>query len=166
MAAVRGLDDSLKALNVESIDIYLIHHPHCDNDMCDGTWKTAWRIIEDYYFENKIKFVGASNFNIAEFHELLSWSRVPVSVLQNWFDPFRQDDRNIIAEAKRLGIVYQAYSLLGTQWKYVGNGYHGNRDPVFTNKVLQNIAGKYAGKSVAQIVLKWALQRKIGILPS
>ena len=91
---------------------------------------------------------------------------IPVSVVQNWFDPFRQSDRNIIAEAKQLGIVYQAYSLLGTQWKYIGDGYRGNKDPVFTSKTLQDIAANHEGKSVAQIVLKWALQSEIGILPS
>ena len=79
MAAVRGLDDSLEALGVDRIDIYLIHHPHCDQAQCDGTWKTSWRVIEDYYFENKIQFVGASNFNVAELHELLSWTRCGLS---------------------------------------------------------------------------------------
>ncbi len=161
-----GLDDSLKHLNVDFIDIYLIHHPHCDNNLCDGSWKTSWRIIEDYYFNNKIKYVGVSNFDINQFHELLSWTRIPISVIQNWFDPFHQNDRNMFEQSKRLRIVYQAYSLLGTQWKYIGNGYHGNNDPVFTNKKLKQIANKYNGKSVAQIVLRWALQNKIAILPS
>ena len=161
-----GLDDSLKGLNVDYIDIYLIHHPHCDNKFCDGSWKTSWRIIEDYYFKNKIKYVGVSNFDINQFHELLDWTRIPISVIQNWFDPFQQKDKGLVNECKKLGIVYQAYSTLGTQWKYIGSGYRGNKDPIFTNKNLKEIATRYEGKSVAQIVLRWALQNKIAILPS
>lgn len=110
--AQRGLDDSLTALSTEWIDIYLIHHPHCDAEQCDGTWKTSWRVIEDYYFKNKIKFVGVSNFDISEWHELLDWTRIPVSVVQNWLDPFRQADRHIIAECRELGIVYQVEACI------------------------------------------------------
>lgn len=60
----------------------------------------------------------------------------------------------------------QAYSLLGTQWKYIGNGYKGNRNPVFSSETLKGIARENE-KSVAQVVLRWALQGlEIGILPS
>lgn len=159
-----AINDSLSALQTDWIDLYLVHHPHCDKQLCSGSWKTSWRIMEDYYFQNKLKYVGISNFGLNEFHELLDWTRIPIAVVQNWFDPFHTSDNNIIQECQAMGIVFQAYSLLG--------GQHTNGNPVFSNRKLRQIAKKYSKKigddgkiSVAQIVLRWALQKGLGVLP-
>ena len=105
--------------------------------------------------------IGISNFELKEFNELCDWTLfAPISVIQNWFDPIRQNDWNLIESAKEFGIIFQAYSLLGTQHSMRHNGVN----PVLTNDKLKEIGEKY-NKSVAQIVLRWALQHGISVIP-
>ncbi|ETO08626.1 hypothetical protein RFI_28759 [Reticulomyxa filosa] len=114
----RAIEDSLQALQVSYIDVMLIHHPHCERtdaeDTCQGTWKSSWNCLESYYRRGKIRYVGVSNFDVWELNELLEYTDVPVSVVQNWYDPLHHND-HVLLICQHLGIVYQAYSILGTQ---------------------------------------------------
>ena len=156
-----AIEDSLATLKVDYIDIYLIHFPNCDGKHCKGTWKTAWDIMSEYFLKNKIKYIGVSNFDIHEYHELLDYtSGIPIFVIQNWFDPLYKNDNNLIIELNDMNTLYQGYSLFGGQHLY--RGYKTN--PVTTNTDIINISNKY-NKSVYKIISKWALQRNIGIIP-
>ena len=84
--------------------------------------------------------------------ELMQQS-IPPHIIQNWFDPFHQTPA-IRKKIQDAGILFQAYSTLGTQWKYMGGGMAEN--PVMTNPLLLQLTEKYsvASNSPAQIVLQ------------
>jgi diketogulonate reductase-like aldo/keto reductase len=78
--------------------------------------------------------------------------------VQGWFDPFHQP-WELVEWCRSEGIVFQAYSPLGTQWTHKGDG----TNPVFANKLIKTIADKH-GRSPAQVVLKWLLQEGIAVV--
>ena len=93
-----AIDESLERLNFSYIDLYLIHSKECDDFLltCNegeprGTWKESWRAMEYATKHGKIRSLGVSNFYAEDIYELLNWSIEPVSIIQNWFDPFNPD---------------------------------------------------------------------------
>ena len=77
-----------------------------------GTWQESWKAMEEMSKEGKIRSLGVSNFDIADLEELVKFATVPVSALQNWFDPFHQDNKTRIF-CQEHGIRYIGYSTLG-----------------------------------------------------
>ena len=85
----------------------------------------------------------------------------PPLVVQNWFDPFRQD-RALVAWCSAHQVAYTSYSTLGGQWLHQGT----QINPVFTSPVLASIAQAHGGmQHLPAVVLSWALQRGILVLP-
>ena len=82
-------------------------------------------------FPGKVRSIGVSNFYGTEIYDLLVWSEEPVSVIQNWFDPFNMDreTRKICAENN---IRFMGFSTLGGYWKMLGVDFN----PVFTSSTL------------------------------
>lgn len=102
-------------VNIFSLYPLQSHPPNATfyiSDEPNGTWKESWRAMEYAVTKGKIRSLGVSNFNEEDIFELLRWSHKPVSVLQNWFDPFHQDNsiRKLCAE---YNIRYMGYSTLG-----------------------------------------------------
>mmetsp|Transcript_44 Transcript_44/g.137 ORF Transcript_44/g.137 Transcript_44/m.137 type:complete len:227 (+) Transcript_44:3-683(+) len=87
--------------------------------------------------------------------------RVKPHIIQNWMDPFHQY-KGIRERCKAEGIMFQAYSSLGSQWVH-HRGHSTN--PVLTNPTLEGIANTYS-VSVAQVVINWATQHGISVLPA
>lgn len=143
--AKRGFDRSLKNLGLEYLDLYLLHQAY-------GDIYGAWRAIEEFYNEKKIRAIGVSNFNIGKFTEFAELVNIKPMVNQIELHPFFAQ-YDAIENMKKYGCLPQA-------WGPLAEGKHG----IFTHPVLTEI-GKKHGKTAAQIALKWNVQRGVSILP-
>ena len=132
-------------MGLDYIDLYLIHWP------ANG-YEKAWADMEDLYKAGKIKAIGVSNFNVHHLETLSeNWTVVP-AVNQIEIHPYYANIENV-EYAKKNGIAIEAYSPLG-----------GNGAGTLENEVIIALADKY-GKTPAQVVLRWELQRGIIVLP-
>jgi 2,5-diketo-D-gluconate reductase A len=134
---------SLGRLGVERIDLVLLHEPY-------GDTAAQWRALEDLRDEGKIRSIGVSNYDASQLHQLLQTARVRPVVDQIESHPWFNQNA-LVDECLRLGIVPQAWSALAE-----------GRNGIFTNPVLAHIAAAHT-KSVAQVVLRWDVQR--GLVP-
>ncbi|MEI0557468.1 aldo/keto reductase [Brachyspira intermedia] len=145
--AEKAINDALKKLNVEYIDMMLLHHPG-NNDV------EAYKAIEKAIKEGKIRSVGLSNWYIKELKEFLPKINIMPALVQNEIHPYYQDTE-VIEYIQSLGIAVQGWYPLGGR---------GHQKELLNDKVLKDIAAKY-NKSVAQIILRWNLQRDIIVIP-
>jgi diketogulonate reductase-like aldo/keto reductase len=165
---VASIQDSKKLLypghlNKQTLDVVLLHAPYCWRDHCSEEeeshdWKEAWFALEALKKSGDIAAIGVSNFDARLLRELLDIANVKVSVIQNWMDPFQQD--NEVRElAATYDIAYMAYSSYGTQWEWKLH-----RNPVFTSKDLKAIAHKHH-VSIARVVTSWVMQINCVAIP-
>lgn len=163
---ILAIEESLKNLNTSYIDLFLIHSIECDDFLlrCDegephGTWKESWRAMEHMKNRGKIRSLGVSNFYEKNIIELLNWSVEPVSVVQNWFDPYNQDvgTRKI---CDKYNIRYMGFSTLGSRWKLFGLSYN----PVLESELITAIAGHY-DYVISHVVLRWAIHVNVTVIP-
>ncbi|XP_035666206.1 uncharacterized protein LOC118409349 isoform X2 [Branchiostoma floridae] len=163
----RSVDVSLRKLGTDFIDLFLIHNIHCSDyfqcapDEPKATWEVAWKAMEELHRQGKLRSLGVSNFYPPLLEKLVAMAEVPVSLVQNWFDPFYRD-KATRQFCERHGIVYQGYSTFGTQWMYMRQGQE--RNPVLTNPFLMKLS-ETLDASVANIVLRWALQKDVVVIP-
>lgn len=146
--AHRGLDafqESLDRLGLDYVDLYLIHWP------ADG-WQQAWDDLQEIYASGRAKAIGVSNFQQHHIEELLNNSDVVPAVDQIESSP-QFTNQELIDFLTTKGIHTEAWSPLG------GTG--GN---LLGNPVLAEIGAKY-GKSAAQVVIRWHIQRGVVVLP-
>lgn len=141
----QAFEMSLELLGVDYLDLYLLHWP------TDG-FVEAWLGLEELYLEGKIKAIGVSNFQIHHLETLAKHSKITPMV--------NQIESNVMFANQELidyciskGIVVQVWSPLG-----------GNNTTQLTNETLISIASAH-NKSVAQIIIRWHLQRGIVPLP-
>jgi diketogulonate reductase-like aldo/keto reductase len=99
---------------------------------------------------------GVCNFSPEELRELLEFARVPPHLVQSWMDPLQQA-RPLRAVCDEAGVIFQAYSSLGTQHRTPIN-------PVLRHPTIARIASA-VGRSTAQVALRWALQRGAAVIP-
>lgn len=137
--------DSMRKLQVDYIDLMLLHQPFAD-------YYGAWRALEDLYDEGLVKAIGISNFYPDRAVDLASFSRIRPMVNQIETHPLfqRTEDHEWLS---KYGIQHEA-------WASFGEG----RGGLFENEILTDIGKKY-GKSSAQVMLRWAIQRDIVVLP-
>ena len=146
--AHRGKDafqESLDRLGLDYVDLYLIHWP------ADG-WQQAWDDLQEIYASGRAKAIGVSNFQKHHIDELLANSDVLPAVDQIESSP-QFTNHELIGQLRSKGIVAEAWSPLG------GTG--GN---LLVSPVLTEIGAKY-GKSAAQVVIRWHIQRGVVVLP-
>ena len=143
---IQGFENSLKNLQLDYIDLYIIHWP------VTGKNKESWKILEDIYKSGRARAIGVSNFVASNLDKLPQGAKIVPAVDQVELHPhFSQQP--LAAYCEKLGIAVEAWSPLGgTGGKYLD-------DPV-----LKKIAEKYK-KSAAQVVLRWELQRGIITIP-
>lgn len=140
-AAKDAFNESLRKLDLDYVDLYLLHQPF-------GDIFGAWRALEELYKEGKIKAIGVSNFKPDQLANLAAFNEVPPAVNQIELHVFNQKEDE------------QAYMLSkGVQTESWGAFAEGQFD-VFNNPVLKEIAEKYS-KTTAQVMLRWQLQRGI-----
>ncbi|EOD35746.1 hypothetical protein EMIHUDRAFT_362921 [Emiliania huxleyi CCMP1516] len=163
-STLRAFPASLRNLQTSTIDAFLLHYPRCFGDLCggrepEGTWRESWRALESLYEQGQVRALGVSNFSPDELQQLLGFARTPPHIVQSWMDPLHQE-RPLREVCRAHGILFQAYSTLGTQW--AGRGVRVN--PVLRHPVLGAVAAE-VGRSTAQVALRWALQHGVAVIP-
>jgi len=163
-STLRAFPASLRNLQSSTIDAFLLHYPRCFGDLCggrepEGTWRESWRALESLYEQGQVRALGVSNFSPDELQQLLGFARTPPHIVQSWMDPLHQE-RPLREVCRAHGILFQAYSTLGTQW--AGRGVRVN--PVLRHPVLGAVAAE-VGRSTAQVALRWALQHGVAVIP-
>ncbi len=142
-----ALDTSLRKLKMNYVDLYLIHFPVRQR-------RQSWRALEALQRKGKTRSIGVSNFTIAHLRELLAESETVPTVNQVEFHPYLYQ-QDLLAFCQAKGIVIEAYSPLT----------HGER---LKDPRLVAIAKKYSSsktKSTAQILIRWALQHGLVVIP-
>jgi len=164
----RALDTSLRKLNLAYVDLYLIHYPVRER-------RQSWRALEALQAQGKTRSIGVSNFTIRHLTELLAEANTVPAVNQVEFHPFLYQ-RDLLDFCVAKGIVIEAYSPLT----------HGKRldDPrlVAVAKryakvalqpvsrwsqlpLMQKRSRRPGVKSTAQILIRWALQQRLVVIP-
>ena len=144
-SAKKAFAASMEKLGLDYLDLYLIHQPMND-------YYGAWRAMEELYEAGKIRAIGVCNFYPERLMDLAVNARIRPMVNQVELHPFFAQTE-ALANMKELGIQPEA-------WGPLAEGKHG----IFTNDALQKIAEAH-GKTVAQVVLRWNVQRGVVIIP-
>lgn len=140
----QAIDKSLRRLQLDYLDLYLIHQPF-------GDVHGSWRAMEDAYRKGKLRAIGVSNFHPDRLMDIKVFNDVAPAVNQVEVNPFQQQIESA-AFMKELGVQAQA-------WAPFAEG----RNNLFQNAVLTDIGARH-GKSVGQVVLRWLIQRGIAAL--
>ncbi|CAM3958691.1 aldo/keto reductase [Saccharibacillus endophyticus] len=136
---------SLEKLQLDYLDLYLIHQPF-------GDYYGAWRAMEELYHEGKVKAIGVSNFLPDRLMDLIVHNEVIPAVNQVETHPFYQQAENSAFMAEQ-GVQHQSWAPFA---EGLGN--------MFENETLTAIANRH-GKSVAQVILRWLTQRSVIAIP-
>lgn len=149
-ATKAAIKKSLQLLGVSYIDLYLIHWPNPLKFRDCWAQKNAesWQAMEEAYAAGQIKAIGISNFYGRHITELMKTATVAPMVNQIKLCPGQTQDA-LVDYCARAGMILEAYSPLGT-------------GGIFSNAFMRELAQKY-GRSIAQICIRWSLQR--GYLP-
>ena len=150
--AKASIEESLEKLGVDYVDLLLIHWPNPKAQREQDAWKAGnaatWKAMEEAYRAGKVRAIGVSNFLIHHLEALWETAEFKPQVNQVLLAPgCTQED--LVSFCRQHDILLEAYSPLGT-------------GSIFDNPVVQNLAAKY-GKSIAQVALRWSLQK--GFLP-
>lgn len=141
--AKRGFAESLKRLVLEYIDLYVIHQPYND-------YFGAWKALEELYDTGKVRAIGVDNFTQDRLADFMFWNKIRpmVNLLEcnPWFQ--REDEKEYLGSQN---ILLEAWSPLAA-----------GQNDIFHNELLGEI-GRAHGKTPAQVVLRWLVQR--GIVP-
>ncbi len=142
--ARKTFEASLARLRLDYIDLYLVHWP------TPGLVSRTWKAMEGIYETGKCKAIGVSNHSIGHLGEILRVAKTPPTVNQVKFSPFGYN-QPLLDYCTKHGVVIEAYSPLT-----IGRNLHDTR--------LGRIAETYH-KSPAQILIRWALQKNVVVLP-
>jgi diketogulonate reductase-like aldo/keto reductase len=137
----KAFENSLKRLQLDYVDLYLIHQPF-------GDVYGEWRAMEELYKQGKVRAIGVSNFHPDRIIDLMINNKITPAVNQIEVNPFQQQ----IDTQKFL----QDSSVQVEAWAPFAEG----KNNIFQNPVLLSIAAKHK-KSVAQVILRWLVQRRI-----
>lgn len=143
--AKASIDESLELLQTDYLDLLLIHQPFND-------YYGTYRAMEEYYKAGKIKAIGVSNFYPDRFIDIAEFSEIKPMVNQVETHVFNQQ-----VEAQK---IMQEYNTQIESWGPFAEG----KNDFFNNETLKEIGDKY-GKSVAQVALRYLLQRNVVVIP-
>lgn len=141
----KAFQESLDKLQTDYIDLYLLHQ-------CMGDVYSTWKAVEDLYKEGKIKAIGVCNFTEGRFTDLCLHAEIKPMVNQIEVNPFFQQEGT--------EDFHKEFDAVVEAWGPLAEG----KDGIFTNPILSEIGEKY-GKSVAQVILRWIIQRGIVVFP-
>jgi 2,5-diketo-D-gluconate reductase A len=141
----KAFEASLKKLQLDYLDLYLIHQPF-------GDVYGEWRAMQELYKEGKVRAIGVSNFQPDRLIDLIIHNEIVPAVNQVETHPFHQQ-----TEAHQFMIDNNVQI---ESWGPFAEG----KNDMFKNELLQSIGDKY-GKSIAQVVLRWLTQRGVVAIP-
>ena len=144
-ATKKAFENSLKRLQLDYLDLYLIHQPY-------GDVHGSWRAMKDLYREGKVRAIGVSNFQEDRLMDIIVHNEITPAVNQIETHPFHQQIEST-AFMKENNVQAEA-------WGPFAEG----KNDMFHNETLASIGEKY-NKSVAQVVLRWLTQRDIVTIP-
>lgn len=144
-ACKQSIEESLRKLKTDYLDLLLLHQPFSD-------YYGAWRALEEYYEAGRIRAIGISNFYPDRMVDIATFARIKPMLNQVEIHPYHQQ-----AESKKW---HDKYEIQMEAWAPFGEG----RGDMFTDSVLSEIGAEY-GKTVAQVILRWHLQRGIIVIP-
>jgi 2,5-diketo-D-gluconate reductase A len=141
----KSFEKSLKKLQLDYLDLYLIHQPY-------GDVHGSWRAMGDLYKEGKVRAIGVSNFQPDRVMDIITFNEITPVVNQIETHPFNQqiDTQKFLEEN---GVQIES-------WGPFAEG----KNKLFQNEVLATIGKKY-DKSIAQVVLRWLTQRGVVAIP-
>lgn len=139
-----AFDTSLSKLGLDVLDLYLIHWPVA------GKYKDTWRALEKLYKDGRVRAIGVSNFHVHHLQDMLATAEIKPMVDQVEFHPYLAQN-DLLAFTKEHGIQLEAWSPL-------------MQGELLNQPVLQEIAANH-GKSVAQVILRWDLQKGVVTIP-
>ncbi|SDX21391.1 Aldo/keto reductase [Marininema mesophilum] len=139
-----AFEKSQKDLNLDSVDLYLIHWPVKEK------YKETWRAMERLYDEGQLRAIGVSNFHVHHLEDLMSRCNIPPMVNQVELHP-RLTQKELLRFCQGNHIQLEAWSPL-------------MRGRILENESLSKIAQRH-GKTVAQVILRWDLQNGIVTIP-
>lgn len=145
--AAEAIDEALEKLDVEYIDLMLLHHPG-DGDV------EAYKAMEKAAAAGKIRSIGLSNWYIKEIDDFLSKVSTPPAVVQNEIHPYYQENE-VIDHMHSLGIVMEGWYPLGGR---------GHTRELLNDKTIVSIAEAH-DRSAAQVILRWNLQKGVIVIP-
>ena len=143
--AKQSIEDSLKKLKTDYIDLLLIHQPFND-------YYGTYRAMEEAYKEGKLRAIGVSNFYPDRLVDLCHFVEVPPMV--------NQVETHVFQQQKKAHEVMSKYKVQHESWGPFAEG----RKDYFTNPILTEIGQKY-GKSVAQVGLRYLIQSDVVVIP-
>lgn len=143
-STLRAFEESQKKLDLEYIDLYLIHWP------VTGKYKETWKALERLYEEGLAHAIGVSNFQIHHLQDVMTKSNIKPAVNQVEFHP-----RLTQVELRRF---CQAENIQLEAWSPLTRG------QIFDHPTIASLAEKY-GKTPAQIILRWDLQHEVVTIP-
>ncbi len=145
---LRAFEESRARLGFEEVDLYLLHWPGEDPDRRFESWRALEKLLAD----GRCRAIGVSNYGVPELQETLAegGGSVAPAVNQISLSPFSQE-RKVQAFCRARGIRIEGYSPL-------------TRGGMFGDKTIRSLA-KSNGKTPAQVMIRWALQREIVTIP-
>jgi 2,5-diketo-D-gluconate reductase A len=141
----KAFERSLKKLQLEYLDLYLVHRPY-------GDVYGSWRAMEELYKEGRIRAIGVSNFEPGRLVDLIMYNKIAPAVNQVETHPFCQ-------QIESAGVMKE-YHVQIESWAPFAKG----RNNMLKNETLVEIAKKY-DKSAAQVILRWLIQRDVVAIP-
>ncbi len=141
---LKAFDDSLAKLGTDYLDLYLIHWPVA------GKYKETWRALERLYADKRIRSIGVSNFLQHHLEDLLTSAEIVPMVNQMEFHPYLVQ-QDLLDYCRTHRIRYEAWSPM-------------MQGKIFAMETFKEMAQKYE-KSIAQIVLRWDLQKGVVTIP-
>ncbi len=143
-ATLRAFEASLSKLGTDYLDLYLVHWP------VKGRYKETWKALETLYKDKRVRSIGVSNFLKHHLEDLMGRAEIVPMVNQMEFHPYLVQ-QSLLDFCVEQGIQYEAWSPL----------MQGN---VFDDGTLKEMAERY-NKTIAQIVLRWDLQKGVVTIP-
>lgn len=136
-----AIDRSLRRLQLDQLDLYLIHQPY-------GDVHGSWRAMQDAYRAGKLRSIGVSNFQTDRLMDITAFNEIKPAVNQVEINPFQQQQDGV-SFMRELTVQAEA-------WAPFAEG----KNNLFQNEKLKSIAAKH-GKTVGQVVLRWVIQRGV-----
>jgi len=137
----QAIDDSLRRLKIDYLDLYLIHQPY-------GDVHGSWRAMQDAHRAGKLRAIGVSNFQPDRLMDITAFNEIKPAVNQVEINPFQQQEDSL-KFMRELGVQAEA-------WAPFAEG----KNNLFQNEVLKDVAVRH-GKTIGQVVLRWVIQRGV-----